>query len=366
MLLKPLKYAFWISLFVLSLFFLNKLFLLKHYGAFSEFNSLNSFARHYDLREKADGFYEKKKNSLDVVFFGSSYCHTNINPNVLWAEHGIASYDFSADQQNLALTYYYVEEMFKRQKPRLIVIETSVIPDSKYDANAQLHYSLDPLRLGRAKIKAALKRVKPEEIVEMMFPLVKYHSRWTELSKFDYDYFSNSPKNVFNGNISLMGIASDFSYDSSLAGNVYNLSNVAIDFILKIKRLADKNNAKAFFIFTPLANPSVTDFYRRAIIQFLEKAQIDFYDFNGHFADIQTDMTTDYHDMVHMTYWGNVRFSRHLGNVLKARYDIPDRRNDKSYAEYDADCRATQDVKKRFDSKYKAINNCCPNPKDYQ
>ena len=40
-----------------------------------------------------DGFYYEKENSLDVLFFGSSHMYTGVNPNVIWKNTGITSYN---------------------------------------------------------------------------------------------------------------------------------------------------------------------------------------------------------------------------------------------------------------------------------
>ena len=41
-------------------------------------------------------FYEQEKNSIDVIFYGSSHVYSDINPAVLWREAGVASFQ-SAD-----------------------------------------------------------------------------------------------------------------------------------------------------------------------------------------------------------------------------------------------------------------------------
>ncbi len=368
MVMKIVKYFCWFFAFALILILLDAVFVLKHYGKTSDLNSLNSLAAPYDLREKADGFYEKKRDSLDLVFFGSSFCHTNINPNILWNEYGIVGYDFSADQQHIGLTRYYIEEMFKRQKPRLIVVEASVTQDEKYGSNVQLHFSLDPMRSGLQKTKAILANAKPLEVFEMFLPLVKYHSRWNDDLKIDLDYFFAPRHNLFNGNISLMGIKSfeNISGQVRRIDESYKLPKRTIDSFLAIRKICQKNNCKVLFIFTPLAEPSAFDSSRKASVSFFEQNDFDFYDFNEHYDDIGTDFSTDYHDSVHMTYWGNIRFSKYLGKVIKERYDIPDRRGDKKYEQYDTDCKKMFELKKEFDLEYKKQKGVYPNPKEFE
>lgn len=368
MILKVIKYIFGsvIFLFLLSVF--DKLLSLKNYGVVSKVDALNYYCYPYDLREQADSFYEKKKNSLDVVFLGSSLCFCNINPNVLWNEYGIASCDFAASSQDLGFSYYYMKELFRRQKPKLIVVETGQANFDERTSGIISHFSIDPMRFGVPKIEAIFSRVKFSEMDEMFFDIVRYHSRWAELSRFDYEYLLGKKRSFMNGNESLMGA---MRFSPALIGSKrkiedYKLKDSAVNFMFKMNSLAKKNGANIFFIFAPILEQKDFDSVRVAMMSFLNKNNLDCYDFTDDYEAIGTDFSTDYHDVHHMTYWGNVRFSKYLGKVLKERYDIPDRRGEDEYKQFDIDCQAMFDFKKQFDENYKREKGVYPNPKDYE
>ena len=59
--------------------------------------NLNYSFSPYHMANKVTGFYEIVKDTLDVVFLGSSHVHTNVNPLVIYNKYGITSYDFTAD-----------------------------------------------------------------------------------------------------------------------------------------------------------------------------------------------------------------------------------------------------------------------------
>ena len=73
--------------------------------------------------DQARAFYHQPENSIDVVFLGSSHIHCNINTAYLWTEYGIAAYDYSAAEQPLWMTYYWLREFCKTQKPKLVVVD---------------------------------------------------------------------------------------------------------------------------------------------------------------------------------------------------------------------------------------------------
>ena len=75
----------------------------------------------YDSTRKVNGFYAEEKDSLDFVFVGSSQMFTTVVPAVLWEEYGITSYDFGNNEQPMYLSYYYIKEALKYQKPKTLL-----------------------------------------------------------------------------------------------------------------------------------------------------------------------------------------------------------------------------------------------------
>lgn len=88
--------------------------------------------------DQARAFYHQPENSIDVVFLGSSHIHCNINTAYLWTEYGIAAYDYSAAEQPLWMTYYWLREFCKTQKPKLVVLD--VYSPAAYEADYQYRW----------------------------------------------------------------------------------------------------------------------------------------------------------------------------------------------------------------------------------
>ena len=70
-----------------------------------------------------DGFYDEPKNSIDVLVLGSSNAYTAIIPNVIYNEYGITSYVLGSSVQRMWISYYYLEEALKYQKPKVVALE---------------------------------------------------------------------------------------------------------------------------------------------------------------------------------------------------------------------------------------------------
>ena len=100
----------WILIIALHLQVLNLIFLPKNTDALAATTVIN-------------GFYAEEKDSLDVVFFGSSQVALGISPMEIYEKYGIKSYNLTTGDQPIAATYYWVKEAYKRQKNMTAVID---------------------------------------------------------------------------------------------------------------------------------------------------------------------------------------------------------------------------------------------------
>ena len=70
--------------------------------------------------------YKQKKDSIDVLFLGSSRIFCNVRTGILWDEYGIASYDLGGAETTMMSSFYHLSEALKTQHPEVVVLEVSV------------------------------------------------------------------------------------------------------------------------------------------------------------------------------------------------------------------------------------------------
>ena len=70
-----------------------------------------------------NGFYQMKKNTVDVLFIGPSTSGAGFIPQELYNGYGIVSYNLSEGSQSTFTSYYWLKEALKFQKPKVIVLE---------------------------------------------------------------------------------------------------------------------------------------------------------------------------------------------------------------------------------------------------
>ena len=91
------------------------------------------------------GYYCEKENTLDFIFVGNSVTYSAINPAILWEEYGITSYNFAVSEQNIPISYYYIEEALKKQQPKAIVLNVTSGANHIELRDSMLHVNLDYL-----------------------------------------------------------------------------------------------------------------------------------------------------------------------------------------------------------------------------
>ena len=140
-----------------------------------------------------NGFYEEKKNEIDLIVIGSSNSFCTINPLVLYEEYGIAAYDFGSSSQPMNISVLYLKEALKRQKPKVVALEVNMIMGDSISSGYEpgLRWGFTDIPLSADKLKCIYQSVGEINAAycSYIFPVFRYHDRWKELSKTDYTYF---------------------------------------------------------------------------------------------------------------------------------------------------------------------------------
>ena len=144
-----------------------------------------------------DDFYNLRKNSVDVLFFGSSHTVSTFNPQVIYDDYGITSYNMGCEQQSLVVTYYWLREALKYQSPKVVVLDTltlyryldAYVYNDMNCSEGAVRKSIDSMRLSPLKFEAG-RAIEAEDPTQsgLSFPFIniRYHTRWTGLNENDY------------------------------------------------------------------------------------------------------------------------------------------------------------------------------------
>lgn len=319
------------------------LFILLFALLFSVFFSVYSF-KFGDGICSIQAFYEQEKNSIDVIFVGSSTIYENINTGVLWENHGLSAFDLAASMQPMWNSYYYIKECFKTQNPKLVVLDMNAVRtdapvgDETKNLTAMSTaikntYGMKP---SIDKIKAI--KVSADEIYwdDLFLAFPTFHTRYEELTREDYlpykdnEYFKYWKGFGLTASYAPFDMPTDFTTDK-----IENISDKTEYYLRKIVDLCKENDAQLLLIKTPYKISLQDQAKYNRVKQIADEVQIPFVNFNEYYDDIGVDFSTDFSDSVHMSYIGSERFTKYLGQYITQRYELPDHRGDGRYETWD-------------------------------
>ena len=134
-------------------------------------------------------FYNMKKDSVDVLILGTSHAASGFNPQDLYDEGKIRSYNLASTAQPVWISYYWLKEALHYQKPSVVVFDCNYVFEEMNDEGVN-RKALDYMRWGGTKNEAVRTAISQdtatkEDLISYVLPFFRYHSRWKELNEWD-------------------------------------------------------------------------------------------------------------------------------------------------------------------------------------
>lgn len=288
---------------------------------------------------QAKAMYYQPKDTVDVVMMGSSHIHYNINTGILWKDYGIASFDYSAAEQPLWITYHYLVEFCKYQKPKVMVLDLYSLANNKDDYQYDwIKPNILGMRFSINKLRMLSVSVEREKIDDFFPSMAVYHDRFSELTPFDFYY----PLTLHTEMKNFKGFAPAFvtrgqeepEFDQERSGG---LSLKQETYLQKIIDFTKENDIELFLMVAPYITTNEDELVYNRVREIANMNNIEFNSTNYDYKGIGLNFETDFYDRSHLNYRGAEKFTNYLGKELKSRFDIPDRRGEEGYESWDVD-----------------------------
>lgn len=253
----------------------------------------------------------EKKNTIDVLVAGDSESYTSVSPMDLWDKTGIAAYDCGQPAQRIQETYYMIKTAFKTQSPKLVLFETNTMfRNPGFLKNLQLSLT---------------------EPLAYHFPVVKYHNAWKAL--FDGPGGLKSSYKGFEIRDKVESYESDDDYMKETKDRT-EIPEVARIYMEKIRKLCEKNGAELLLVSAP--SPVNYDYKKHnALEEYAKEKGLTYVDLNMKHRDIGIDWKKDSYDRGdHLNIHGARKVTEYIGKYLKENYQLPDRRKDDNWKEW--------------------------------
>jgi len=223
----------------------------------------------------------------------------------------------------------------------------------KYDTNrstgsqsqreAYNRMTLDGMRLSGSKWNAILASMTEEEReweaeFSYLFPLLRYHDRWSQLTKEDFQYLFRREQVSDNGYLMQLGVKpfTDEFMERPLVD--YSFGKTSWDYLEKMRLLCEKHGTQLVLIKAPALSPVWWDQWDEQIEEYAAQHGLLYINMLEHIDEIGIDWQTDTYDTgLHLNVHGAEKAAKWFGKVLTEECGLADRREDPALSEIWAD-----------------------------
>lgn len=280
------------------------------------------------------GFYEMEENTVDVLFLGSSHTMSAFSPQEFYDRFGIRSYNLGSQEQNLLLSYYWLREALRFQRPQAVVLDTYLCFDFMADeplnsSEVTIRRAMDHMRWSGVKWEAIhdiCARDGAQTVSSYVFPNIRYHDRWlSDMKETDFTPWEWPAFYQLKGYALVTDYPGDAEYEPFQAGSsdeVTPMLPLMEEYLEKIAALCREEGIRLLLVKTPTTAGDIGKY--NAASAFAREHQIPYYDFNeaSLYGQLNYDFASDNREWSHVNYWGAVKLCGQLGRILTEDFGI--------------------------------------------
>ena len=271
--------------------------------------------------EKMMALYDAETdNTSDVVFIGDSEAYATFCPMVMFEKAGFTSYVGGVSAQRLCDTYAFLENVFRSQSPKAVVLETNNL-----------------YRYAGAEVEAddAYQRMS-----QRVFPVLKYHSRWKT-----FCIATMNRKNDFAAQAQHKGFRFRDTTKPYTKGDYMiptdseeAFAKGAEEYLDRIISLCREKGVELMLVSAP--SPVCWNYEKHnAVASYADRNGLTYCDLNLMTDQLGIDWRKDTKDAGnHLNYVGAVKVSEYLAGYLAGEFQLADHRSDPDYAEWTQVC----------------------------
>lgn len=326
--------------------------------------------------------YYEETIEHDVIMIGDCEVYENFDPIYMWQNYGITAYIRGNAGQLTWQSYYMLLDTLKYETPKVVVYNVQALTHDCPQREEYNRMTLDGMRWSKIKCQAVQASMcKGENFIDYVFPLFRYHSRITELTKGDIEYYFKRKKVTHNGyymRIDTLPLSQSKVVDGSWLlddlkgdGETQNegaqgqpiidpwasveaveeeeaesgkpdlakkdtkgetFGEYPMGYLDKMRRQCEEKGITFLLVKAPSVAPQWYDGNEAQVQEYARKNHIPYINFYDLIQETGLDYETDTYDGgFHLNRNGADKISGYLGKELMERYGIPDRRQDEKY-----------------------------------
>lgn len=301
--------------------------------------------------------YYREVKDHDVVFVGDCEVYENFSPAVLWEEFGINSYIRGSAEQYIWQSYYLLEDTLRYETPQVVVFNIQSLQFSESQREAYNRMSLEGMEWSPVKVKAILASMKPEEnFLDYVFPILRYHSRWSELTETDVTYMFKTRPVSHNGYYMRVDVrpAENVPEGKPLAD--YSFGENAWKYLDMMAELCAEKGIRLILIKAPSLYPYWYPQWEEQVEAYAAEKGLPYINFLELQEETGIDYAADTYDGgLHMNLSGAEKLSRYIGRYLTEEIGLSDRRDEAELSGRWEEKLAAYEAEKRAQYEYYGI-----------
>lgn len=280
-------------------------------------------------------YYQEENKNHDVIFIGDCEVYENFSPVTLWEKYGITSFIRGSAQQLIWHSYYLLEETLRYEKPKVVVFNVLSMKYDEPQKEAYNRMALDAMPLSLSKLKAIrASMMEDEEFITYLFPILRYHSRWSELKGEDFEYLLKKEQISHNGYLMRVDSKPMTNLPQAKKLSNYQFSDVCYDYLDKMTALCKDNGIELVLIKAPTLYPHWYEQWDDQIREYANKNGLSYMNFLDYTDEIGIDFSRDTYDAgLHLNLSGAEKMSVYFGKILTERFALEDHRSNAALKE---------------------------------
>lgn len=262
-------------------------------------------------------YYDSEKDH-DLIFYGDCEVYESFSPQLLEEETGLSSFIRGSASQRIWQSYYLMEETLTYETPKYVVFNVLAM---QYDTPVREEYNrltLDGMRWSTSKLNSIRASMNPEEsLLSYVFPLLRYHDRWKELTTEDFTYLFSHDTVSENGYLPQEGVkpAENVPVGKPLAD--YAFPDLCYDYLDQMRILCEENDITLILIKAPSLYPYWYPEWEEQIEAYATEHNLLYLNFLELTEEIGIDYQTDTYDAgLHLNRTGAEKLTRYFSQIL--------------------------------------------------
>ncbi|MGN0341375.1 MAG: SGNH/GDSL hydrolase family protein [Roseburia sp.] len=278
--------------------------------------------------------YYQDESDHEVIMIGDCEVYENISTIELWEKYGITSYIRGSAQQLTWQSYYLLEDTLRYETPKVVVFNVLALKYDTPQSEAYNRMSIDGMRWSSSKVKnIQVSMTEEEHFIEYVFPLLRYHARWSELNSDDTAHWFSKDLVTHNGYYMRVDTKAQGEFPDPTPLADYTLGENAMGYLQKMADLCQEKGIKLVLIKAPTEYPYWYEQWDEQVEAFAEENNLDYINFIPLQEEIGLDMSEDTYDAgLHLNTRGAEKMADYFGQWLVENCDLTDYRNQEEYA----------------------------------